>query len=281
MKLHVVYRTNGGENAKPRPESYSKAAALRSFCTALELVPAVGDVVFVVDGPMAADELDVVRGLGEVVRLPGVGNASSYRHVLRVVLERDWSKDDLVYIAEDDYLYLPEALTHVVAAATKIDRAAFFTPYDHPDYYEHSSAVRFARRHRKECWDVEGIEWRAVRSTTMTFAARIGALRQAAFMHILGSRGRYPHDFDIWSATQTRLYRARIVRSLAYRRNATPVAGPRLSPLDRGRSLVADPRCALLVAPCAPLAAHMEIGLMPRGVDWSGLAEEFATASLR
>ena len=212
MTLHVIYRTTGGENAKPRPEAYSKTGALRSFLSSLDLVSVVGDVVFVVDGPMTRGELDRLHSLGEVIRLPGVGNASSYRHVLRIVHERTWSDDDLVYLAEDDYLYVPEAMSRLMAAAGRIERAAFFTAYDHPDYYAHPSAVRFARHHRRDRWQVDGIDWRSVRSTTMTFGARIGPLRRSTLFHVLGSRGRYPHDFDIWSATQTRLYRARAVR---------------------------------------------------------------------
>lgn len=272
MRLHVIYRTTGGENTKPRPEGYSKAGALRSFCASLDRVANRGDVVFVVDGPIGADDREQLNAIGEVVGLPGVGNAGSYRHVLRLVHEREWADDDLVYVAEDDYLYLPDALPRVVSAAARIHRAAFFTPYDHPDYYNHPSAVRFDRHHRRDRWDVDGIEWRAVRSTTMTFGARVGALRRATWFHVLGSRGNYPHDFDIWSASQTWLYRGRIARSLAYRRARTPVAGPSLSLGDGVRALFADPRRTLLVAPRAPLAAHMETDLMPAGVDWTAVA---------
>jgi hypothetical protein len=273
MKFHVIYRTTGGENTKPRPVGYSKARALHSFCSSLEHVPTVGEVLFLVDGPIGVQELSDLGGIGEVARLPGVGNASSYRHVLRLVHERPWDDDDIVYVAEDDYLYRPDALVMLVAAAEQIDRAAFFTPYDHPDYYEHPSALRFARTHRGDRWRVDGIEWRSVRSTTMTFGARIGALKRATLLHVLGSRGGYPHDFDIWSATQTWLYRARIARSMAYRRNPTSVAGPTISVGDGLRSIIGNPSRALLVAPCAPLAAHMEQGLMPRGFDWCALAE--------
>ena len=114
----------------------------------------------------------------------------------------------------------------------------------------------------------------------MTYAARIGELRRAFLFHVLGSRGRYPHDFDIWSATQTRLYRTRAARALAYRRNPARVAGPTVSLVDGFRAAVQSPHGALLVAPSVPLAAHMECGLVPSGFDWSGFAETVASGDV-
>ena len=279
MKLHAVYRTTGSENRKRRPEMYSKGVALSSFLASLESVRDVGDLVFIIDGPIPDAQLALFRSQGEVIQLAGVGNSSSYRRALMLLHERtDWSDDDLVYFGEDDYLYRPDALSRLFEAAGAIDGASFFTVYDHPDYYEHRSQLRFARHHGEDHWQVGDVSWRAVRSTTMTFAARIERMRRASFLHVLGSRGPYPRDFDIWSASQTYLHRYRLVRSLMHAPDTTPVAGPRTRPRAGLHALVSAPRGAL-VAPRAPLATHLEVDCLAPGADWRELAASCGPAA--
>jgi hypothetical protein len=274
VRLHTVYRTTGSENRKARPEWYSKALALESYLGSLGDVTDAGDLVFVVDGPMAEAELARLRRAGEVLQLDGVGNSSSYRSALDLAYGRaSWGDDDLVYFAEDDYLYRPGALPAVHGAAVRIATAAFFTPYDAPDYYDLDVHRRYRKAHEPDRWDVDGITWRAVRSTTMTFAARLGALRRVAPLHVLGTRGRYPRDFDIWSGTLTYAHRYRLARSLPYSPRTTPVRGPRPGLAANTRALFGRPP-GLLIAPEAPLATHGEADWLTPGADWAAIADE-------
>jgi hypothetical protein len=73
--LHVVYRSYGGENAKSRPPFYSKLLALASLLCALEEADGAIEVLFINDGPVPIDRLELMRSKGEVVQLPGVGLA--------------------------------------------------------------------------------------------------------------------------------------------------------------------------------------------------------------
>jgi len=272
VRLHTIYRTTGSENRKARPEWYSKSLALESYLGSLGAVGDAGDLVFVVDGPMADTELVRLRRAGEVVQLDGVGNSSSYRWALDRAYERpSWADDDLVYFAEDDYLYRPGALPALLGAATRIDAAAFLTPYDAPDYYDLDVHLRYRAQHEHDRWDVDGVTWRAVRSTTMTFAARLGALRSVAPLHVLGTRGRYPRDFDIWSGTLTYAHRYRLARSLPYSPRTTRVRGPRPGLAADARALIGRPP-GLLIAPEAPLATHCEAPWLTPGADWAALA---------
>jgi hypothetical protein len=178
-----------------------------------------------------------------------------------------------VYFAEDDYLYRPEALPALYSAARDISAAAFFTPYDAPDYYDHPAHRRYGARHERDRWDVDGTTWRAVRSTTMTYAARLGALRRVAPLHVLGTRGRYPRDFDIWSASLGYAHRYRLARSLPYSPRTTPVRGPRPGIAADARAVFGRPP-GLLVAPEAPLATHGENDWLTPGADWAEVAAE-------
>jgi hypothetical protein len=274
VRLHTVYRTTGSENRKARPEWYSKALALESYLGSLAAVADAGDLVFVVDGPMAEAEVARLGRAGEVVQLEGVGNSSSYRSALDLAYGRaSWSDDDLVYFAEDDYLYRPGALPAVHGAAARVAAAAFFTPYDAPDYYDLAVHRRYRSAHEQDRWEVDGVTWRAVRSTTMTFAARLGALRRVAPLHVLGTRGRYPRDFDIWSGALTYAHRYRLARSLPYSPRTTPVRGPRPGLAADARAVFGRPP-GLLIAPEAPLATHGEANWLTPGADWAAIAAE-------
>ena len=246
----MVYRTTGAGNTKPRPEFYSKQTAVQSFLASVQLVPDLHDIVFIVDGPMDDEELQPLRRVGEVLMLDGVGNSASYRRALALLDERaHWHDDDVVYFAEDDYLYQREAFQRLVGAARALEQASFFTLYDAPDYHHHAAHLRFARLHRREQWPVDNIVWRSVRSTTMTFGARVAAMRRVSYLHVLGTRGTYPRDFDIWSASQTYLPRYLWVRSFLSSAAAAPVPSMRTTARAVFGALIGEPPRNLLVAP--------------------------------
>ena len=162
-----------------------------------------GDLVFVVDGPMAEAELAASASRrGGATRRRRQFRPRTVGPSISRYGRTSWGDDDLVYFAEDDYLYRPGALPAVHGAAARIAAAAFFTPYDAPDYYDLDVHRRYRKAHEPDRWAVDGITWRAVRSTTMTFASRLGALRCVAPIHVLDARGRYPRDFDIWSGAR-------------------------------------------------------------------------------
>ena len=273
MKLHAVYRTTGSANTKRRPDFYSRRVALESFLASIQLVQEFDDIVFIVDGSMPDEELASLHRAGDVLALGGVGNSASYRRALALLDERiGWSDDDLVYFAEDDYLYQNEAFQKLLGAVHAVEQASFFTLYDTPDYYDNPAQRRFARYHRREQWSVDDVVWRSVRSTTMTFGARIEAMRRVSYLHFLGTRGTYPRDFDIWSASQTYLPRYLWGRSFLSSAAATPVPSLRTTARAALGSLTGQPPRNLLIAPRAPLATHMEDGVLAPGVDWDAVA---------
>ena len=275
MRLHFVYRTTGGESAKPRPTFYSKDIALGSFIRAVTATGFDASVTFLVDGPIDELSLGPLRAAGDVVQLTGLGNSGSYRAALSFVLTSPVIADeDLIYLAEDDYIYREDAFAQWLAAARSLDRAAFFTLYDHPDYYRHPAQLKYLSNHHTRSWPVVEVEWRAVRSTTMTFGARVAALRQLAYFHLLGTRRPYPRDYDIWSMTtvpSTRLSTAvRLARAPDFfRAEAGGV------PVRRFSAMVARASTNLLVAPRAGLATHAEEDQLAPGTDWEAVAADY------
>src|SRR4051794_31846232 len=123
LRLHVIYRSAGGDNRKARPAFYSKRTALLSFLRAWWAVPAEerGEMIFLNDGAVGEDRLAPMRHAGVVDARSGLQIHGSYWAALDLALATRKADDDLVYLAEDDYLYRREALAAIVAAARALE----------------------------------------------------------------------------------------------------------------------------------------------------------------
>lgn len=195
--LHIFYRSTGGDNKKNRPPYYSKMLCLRSFLGAFEPVRGRAEITFVNDGPMPDDRLAIMERYGKIVSFPGLGNSPSYRETLALAVALP--PDSLVYFAEDDYLYMPQALEKLLAAFDEIPAAEYVTLFDHMDRYTRSDD---SRRGYSRLYLAGGLHWRTVESTCMTFGARVRTLQSDAWIHRLGTVPKTPRDRTIWRCTQ-------------------------------------------------------------------------------
>lgn len=105
----------------------------------------------------------------KLVELGGIGNKESFLTQFDMALE---DNPEYVYFAEDDYLYRPHAMFHMMHFAKSA--YAFWQPYDHLDRY-----VRDDNRDdgRVTMQVVRDHHWRTVESACMTYGAPIGLLR--------------------------------------------------------------------------------------------------------
>ncbi len=106
----------------------------------------------------------------EFVKTSGIGNQKTFKKQLEVLTKQNVS--DIVYFAEDDYFYLKDALSNMLALIRSFSNVDFVTPYDHSDYY----AADFHKSFKSEKITAEEILWRTVATTTMTFMTTKQAL---------------------------------------------------------------------------------------------------------
>lgn len=272
MQLHCVYRSTASENRARRPDYYSKDVALASFLRSVEHCDGVGDLVFVNDGSgFPPERLSRMRKHGEVLELPGLGNGGSFRYLLTLLETRSWAADDVVYFAEDDYLYTADAFSELRRAAETLDAASFFTLYDHPDYQTDKAHLRFQRAHSRERWSVGPVARRAVRATTMSFGARVGDMRACSWIFFLGTND-HPGDWYIWDAAQS--VRGRALIPMLFRcfnrRNTVTVNLKRCGLLLN--DYLAQRHRGFLVAPEPSLATHLHMPFVAPNVDWAAEA---------
>lgn len=272
MRLHVVYRSALVENDAPRPPYYSKDACLGSFLSTLRSpgLP-LGDVLFVNDDVIPGARGRAMQEHGEVLELPKVGNAASYRAVLSLPDWRGWSDEDLIYFVEDDYLHVREALPRLLEAADHVSHAAFFTLYRHPDYFAGAEHLRYRRRTSGRTMTVGDTTWEPCWGTPLTFSARVSRLREVAGIHALAARGSHPNDIALWKATQ-RVGWHRLIHMYARQSRLTDLeaVASGVVELVTRRSRKQD----LLMFPTPTLGTHVHEPFIADGRQWEAVAAE-------
>lgn len=241
MDMHAVYRIYPGENYKNRPPYYSKLLMFQSFLLAWRRVG--GTLTLLVDAEAMPDPyLPLFERYATDVRyLGGLGNSGSYVEALQRI--KEVPDEDLVYLAEDDYLYTGDTFVEWMAAARDIPQADYFTFYDHPDRYTRTDD---AWRPRERVFVGGRRHWRTVESTCMTYGARAGRLKRDAGLHRALCYGNAPRDRMIWRAAQ-----------------------------GVGRYFWKVPK-RLLIGPMPSLITHAETQTLAPLIDWEEVAQRVA-----
>lgn len=286
--VHVVYRYAAAVGDKPRPDYFSKKLALHSFLVALEEVRDEVAVTFLVDGDVEADVEAMMRGAGALHRGRWGSNRASYAEQLRVAAG---VRAELVWFAEDDYLYAADALHALVAAVQDLPGVSWFalsgpTPLDRLELRRAQSAVPLPRsRH----WafaaprrDHERRRWQRIDSTTSTFGGRPEAIRRATWLLRL-----CPWTGAAWDRTTCLALQgatpypwAHLLSDLAppsmpARGRALRVAYKVLARLGVNLAALTQRRHeAVMVAPVAHLVGHMDLPYEQDRERWDALAGE-------
>lgn len=277
-RLTAFYRVTSADNGKARPAWASKRLALRSFLGALARVDDAR-LVTVADGGVPDELADLLAG-GEVVEVHGGSAPTSFRRLLDVAGQQlDPAQGDaLVWFAEDDYLYLPDALTAVLGAADAVPSADLFgvyTPDNSAWHARHRSQP--GRRGPEQTYRVDGRTWRRTWDSTSTFGLRAAALRADAPLLRLCSRTGGPWDNTCVTALQgVRPYAWRHLYGDLFLRPSRASAGRVVTrpALRAAANVAASARTGRTwVAPAQSLATHLEPGHLAPGVDWAAQAQ--------
>ncbi len=130
----------------------------------------------------------------ELIPLGGEGNGATF--IRQVDILSAQTEADLVYFAEDDYLYLPQSLERAVDFMRRHPEADFATLYDHADFHS-----KYVHRFRgKELFE-DGCRWREVTSSCLTFMSRRETLAESAAVFKTYSKNS---DLGLWLALTKR-----------------------------------------------------------------------------
>ena len=200
----------------------------------------------------------------ELILLKGEGNEATFSRQIEVLTRQ--TDAELVYFAEDDYLYLPNALESAVGFMRRHPAADFATLYDHADNY-----TKYIHRVKGAEFVEAGCRWHTISSTCLTFMARKQALLETA--EVFHTFRRKNSDLGIWLA----LTKVRAVNPWSFIRSLGDglffTASHVLAWRHAWRQLLRGKRRTLWVA-TPSLATHMETSGLAPGVAWENI---FAT----
>ena len=266
--LAVAYRIYAGMSGTPPPvfqDSKLKLAemCLRSFKKSLGNLKVKLWVILDKCPPEFENlftELWLPEDL-ELLRFPGIGNQDTFAKQLEILTEQ--TAADFVYLAEDDYFYLPEKFHLALDLLKNNPDVDFCSLADHPDLHKDKF-----HQHKMRLKVEQGQVWRTANGTTCTFLTRAATLREtrATFMSYTKIR-RWNVDATMWlSLTKHHVFNP-------YDLLAQPFIFP-----YRGGSLafawfynwrqILFGRRYTLCIPMPSLAGHMDAGRMPPYVNW-------------
>ena len=134
----------------------------------------------------------------ELIRLDGIGNRATFDMQIDLLLDQTFS--EIVYFAEDDYLYLPNQFESMVQFLHEEAHVDFVSPYDHLDYYilDLHNQKNFVKFYRDK-------HWRTAASACLTFLTTKTILRKTH--NVFQSYTNGNDDVSLWiSLTKHRLF---------------------------------------------------------------------------
>lgn len=188
-----------------------------------------------------------------------IGNQATFAKQIEILLRQEDS--DLVYFAEDDYVYLPGHFGLMLQFLREGHEVDFVTPYDHPDCYQ-------LELHHEPKWLTvfDGHHWRTAASTCLTFLARRSTV--AKYEHTLRTYSRGNGDCAMWLSITKR----RVFSPLASLRFFAGGVGSYWKAVVQAwlfcwRQIVFG-KAAKLWVPVPGLATHLAAGLLSPCVDF-------------
>lgn len=203
-----------------------------------------------------------------LLNLDGLGNQATFQKQIEILLEQQDA--DVVYFAEDDYVYLPGQFRCMVDFLLGHKDVHFVSPYDHLDCYT-------LDLHRQPKWlKVHGgRHWRTAASTCLTFLTTQDTLKKT--QGVFRNYKRRSFDCSLWlSLTKRQIF----------------------NPLFFGRHLIREPLFCRIVlkswlycwrqillgkrwtlwVPIPGIATHLDCNAMSPNVDWLALMQEGSEA---
>jgi glycosyltransferase involved in cell wall biosynthesis len=201
-----------------------------------------------------------------LIRLPGIGNQATFGKQIDILLQQ--TDSDLVYFAEDDYVYVPNQFRTMVEFLQAYNDVDFVSPYDHLDCYN-SEIHRFPKWVR-----VQGNHhWRTAASTCLTFLTRKRTLDRKRY--IFRTYAWRNHDCSLWlSLTKLSLFNPVVFLRLAARE---PLFAKMIAKawLYGWPQIFFGKRMKLWV-PVPALATHLDIDALSPSIDWIKMMKELA-----
>jgi hypothetical protein len=200
----------------------------------------------------------------QIEQIDKAGNAKTFLMQLQWLQAQ--ADADIVFVAEDDYLYQPGMFGRMVDLIKKRkDTVHFISPHNHWHYYSSSIQLKLGTRLMFE----NGEHWHSPVSTCLTFLTTKNVLAETSNVFSTYAKGNF--DFSIFvSLVRPSVFRLpplKLVTDRFFLKSFLKAIRHTAVQVYWGRSYV-------LAVPIVPVATHMQNDELGPGVDWGRLVED-------
>ena len=266
--LAVAWRIYPGVSKTPIIHSDNKLklveTSLRSFLACVKDLKVA--YYFLLDG-CPEDYVILINKLFEnrqfkIQTFDTIGNAATFGKQIEILLHQKHS--ELVYFAEDDYLYRPDSFRTALNMMKRGD-VDFVTCYTHPDVFFHP-----IHTHKRNTKLVEDDLWMTVNSTCLTFLtskAILTATKNVFYKYVYSNI----YDCSMWLI----LTKEHLFSWQSWRRYRTdPMCKAILKKgMKKGIISYFKLRKYKLWMPLMAIGTHLEFGLESPFVDWQKIVK--------
>ncbi|MEQ8473029.1 MAG: hypothetical protein RIC35_17675 [Marinoscillum sp.] len=196
--MKVMYRLSDKGQPKPKLPQATKEYCLRN---AMASFP--NSEIFVFADNCEAQTIAMIESLGLKCIPITLGNSGSLRHAISYAVNQ-YDNNEGVYFLEDDYLHLQGSEKLMLEG---LEISDYVTLYDHPDKY-----ADFDGKINPQVTDQgeqtilmksDSSHWKVTNSTTMTFAVKVGTLKEDLSVWFKHTKRKVPADKRIFSHLQS------------------------------------------------------------------------------
>ena len=267
--MAVCWRTYPGVSKTPAffADNKYKLAQL-SFQSFLKCVEGLRVKWFIIlDGcPREFEDIfakHVSPGDLEIIHTDKIGNQATFNKQIEILLEQ--TAAELVYFAEDDYLYRPCVFGKMIDFMNdRRQQVDFITPYDHLDHYEHPI---HAKKHDETM--IGDVKWKTIVSTCLTFLTTKRVLKETRGVFDTYCRGNT--DVALWVAL-TRSYGIASLIRFGFTNKECFFIVKKSMKYSPGQFLTG--KKYFIWCPVPSFATHLEKRHLAPGVDWTAVKDQ-------
>jgi hypothetical protein len=194
--MKALYRLSDNSYEKVRFKKATKLYCLENF---LKHFPA-REVVLFADKVREETFEQLKRFDCTLIRTEGGSSAGGFRVALQYAISLP--DEEIVYFVEDDYLHLEGSRALLLEG---LRRADYVSLYDHLDKYKPANsggnpAIGADGAEATKVFLTQSSHWKLTNSTTMTFACRVGTLREDFDDWAPFIAGTHPYDYHAFLA---------------------------------------------------------------------------------
>jgi hypothetical protein len=194
--MRIIYRISDSGYNKIKPDYINNEACLLN---ALDMFSTEQHEWLVIADNVSEETKNMIEKYVLNVEYVSVGHgAGTFNLALNEALKH--GEDEIIYFLENDYLHKPNS-SKIIEEGLSLG-ASFVSLYDHPDKYlspeRGGNPYCEGGAESTRVYLTESTHWKITNSTTMTFAAKVSALRENEEILRHHTSGTHPNDFQMF-----------------------------------------------------------------------------------